>query len=96
MLGDGGLDQLCFGVQKNGIGVWSGPQDPITIVEVSGERLCDLVGAVAAVVILWFFLCVLGGRPVLIVWRVFFPLMAQVWLSGPDAVVLLGLQGNQG
>lgn len=35
----GGLDQLWFGVQQNGIGVWPGPQDPITIVEVIGERL---------------------------------------------------------
>lgn len=92
---DGGLDQLCFGVQQNGIGVWPGPQDPITIVEVIGERLCDLVGAVAAVVVLTSFLCCLGGSPVLFMRRVSFPL-AHVWFSGPDAVVLLDLQGNQG
>lgn len=94
---DGGLDQLCFGVQQNGVGVRPGPQDPITIVEVMGERLRDLVRAAAAVVVvLTSFHCGLGGRPVLFVWTVSFPLMAHVWFSGPNAVVLLDLQGKQG
>lgn len=92
---DESLNNLCSG-QQNGIGVWPGSEDPVTVVEVIVERRRDLVRA-AAVVILVFILHWLGGSPVLFMQRrVSFPEVAEVWLSGPNAVVLLDLQGNQG
>ena len=74
-----GLDQLSSGVQQNGIGVWPGPEDPITVVEVVVERLGDLVGAAVLIVL---------------VWEVSLPEVAQVWVSGSHALILLGLHRN--
>lgn len=89
------LDELSSGGQQDGIGVWPGPEDPITIVEMIVERLRELVGA-AVFVILVSLHHQHRGSPVLFTCRVSLPEVAQVWLSGSDAVVLLGLQGNQG
>lgn len=45
------LDNLSSGVQQDGIGVWFGPEDPVTVVEVIGESFRDLVGAAVGVVV---------------------------------------------
>lgn len=45
------LDDLASGVQQNRIGVWFGPEEPITVVEVIGERLGELVGAAVFVIL---------------------------------------------
>ncbi len=81
-----GLDDLSSRVQQNRIGVWLGPEDPITFVEVIAERLRYLVGAAVPVILL----------SLLFTWGASLSEVAQVRVSGPDAVVLLGLQGNQG
>lgn len=87
-----GLDDLPPGVQQDGVGVRPRSEDAIAVVEVIGERLRQLVGGAALLFLL--LLAFLGWRrrggrsPVLSLWG--------VSLSGPDALVLLGLQGNQG
>lgn len=46
------LDHLCSGLEQNGIGVWLGPEEPVTVVEVVVECLRDLIGVAAVVVLL--------------------------------------------
>lgn len=64
-----GLDDLCSGVQQNGIGVWFGPEEPITVVEVVGECLRELVGAAVFVILVSLYYRL---------WRVSLPEVARV------------------
>lgn len=82
-----GLDDLSSGVQQNGIGVWPGPEDAITVVEVVVECLRYLEGVVIVLVLMFFCYGL---------WRVPLSTVVQVRISEAAAVVLLGLHRNQG
>lgn len=81
------LDDLTSGLQQDGIGVWFGPKEPFTEVEVVGECLRDLVQAAVLIIHMS-----VNDR----VWRVSFPEGVRVQVPGSHTVLLLGLNGNQG
>lgn len=80
------LDDLSSGLQQNGIGVRFGPKEPITVVEVVGECLRDLVQAAVLIVHMS-----VNYR----VWRVSSPEGVRVRVPGSHTVLLLGLNRNQ-
>lgn len=90
----GGSDDLGLGVQQDCVGVRPRPQDPVAVVKMIVERLGDLVGA-AALVVLLSVRFTLGGGPLVSGRGASLLQVDQVRFSGPGAVVLLSLQGNQ-
>lgn len=86
-----GLDHLPPGAEQDGVGVWPGPEDPVTVVKVIVERFRDLVRA--AVLVVLESVCFGRGRgPVRFARR---RPLTEVRLAGSGDVLLLGLQGNQ-
>ena len=73
-------------MQQNGIGVWFGSEETIAEVEVVGECLRQLVGAAVFLVLVSLY----SG-----LWRLSLCGAVLVRVSGPNAILLLGLHGNQ-